>query len=172
MNFRLCFSFLCAFFLTLCVPLRAETVLFKLDFADPAIRAAIEKAGGVIVNEGPDDAPAAKFTVTPEELAQKKSRMVHFKLPVEILQGKRVQMSSRVRGENLLGLKPADPLPGCFGGKTQLYVNTLTSGKHWLDARGLYRTFPWRDAGVMCGILNDASEAQVRVGIEGGSGTF
>lgn len=172
MNLRLFCIFICAGFLTLFVPTRAETVLFKLDFADPAIRASIEKAGGVIVNEGPDGAPAAKFTVTPEELAQKKSRMVHFKLPVELLQGTRVQMSSRVRGENLLGLKPKDPLPGYFGGKTQLYVNTPTSGKRWLDARGLHGTFTWRDAGVMCGILNDASESQVRVGIEGASGTF
>jgi endoglucanase len=172
MNLRLPFSFLCAFFLTLLVPARAETVLFTLDFAAPAIRASIEKAGGVIVDEGPDGTPAARFTVTPEELAQKKSRMVHFKLPVEILQGTRIQMTSRVRGENLLGLKPTDPLPGYFGGKIQLYVNTPTSGKRWLDARGLHGTFTWRDAGLMCGILNDASDTQVRVGIEGASGTF
>lgn len=172
MNLRLSFPFLCSVFLALLVPTRAETVLFKLDFADPAIRASIEKAGGVIVNEGPGGAPAAKFNVSPEELAQKKSRMVHFKLPVELMQGTRVQMSSQVRGENLLGLDPKHPLPGYFGGKTQLYVNTPTRGKRWLDARGLHATFDWRDAGVMTGVLNDASETQVRVGIEGASGTF
>lgn len=156
-------------------PIRPEAtsglVLFRLDFTNPAIRTAIEKAGGVIVNEGPDGVPSARFSV-PENAGVKTKAMASFVLSAEALRGARVMVTGKVRGDSIHSLDSKRQLPGYLGGKVQVYVGAPSRGKRYLDARSLHDTFPWKDVGILCGIMDDAGETQIRIGLEGASGTF
>ena len=147
------------------------SVLFTLDFNNPAIRTAIEKAGGVIVNEGPDGVPAARFDV-PKIADGKTKVMASFVLPAESLRGARVRVTGKVRGDSIQSVDSKMPLPGYLGGKVQVYVGAPSRGKRYLDARSLHNTFSWKEVGILCGIMDDANEAQIRIGVEGASGTF
>ncbi len=146
-------------------------VIFELDLSDPAIRLALEQQGGVVSNDGPNGEPAVKFHVPVGETGKIES-MAHFVLPVEKLQGARVMLTAMVRGESLKSPDPKLPLPGYLGGKCQFYLNTNGRGKRWLDARGLHGTFPWREVSMLCGVLDDATQTQVRIGVEGATGTL
>ncbi len=146
-------------------------VIFELDLSDPAMRLALEKQGGVILNDVPHGEPAVKFSILPDE-SGKKVRMAHFVLPVEKLQGTRVMLTAMVRGESLESPDPKLPLPGYLGGKCQFYLNTTGRGKRWLDARGLHGTFPWKEVSMLCGVLDDATQTQVRIGLEGATGSL
>lgn len=149
----------------------AGEVVFRLDLSDPAIRETLEKQGGVISNDGPHGAAAVKFHVSPGDTGKKES-MAHFVLPVEKLQGARIMLTARVRGESLNSPDPKLPLPGYLGGKCQFFLNTPGRGKRWLDARGLHGTFPWKEVSMLCGVLDDATQTQVRIGVEGATGSL
>ena len=86
-------------------------------------------------------------------------------LPVERLRGCRVRCEASVRATNVL--QPPKPWNGI---KLMVHTDSASEGPRWDQQNSVFGTFDWRTIRFTTTIPNDASLAQLLLGIENSSG--
>ena len=145
-----------------------EEVYFKLNLADPKVRAEIESRGAKVVNQGPNGELCFEATVPVDsELAGAgKGLMISFPFNVRQLRGCYVVIEGMVQGENL-----SKPHHLYNGAKCQAVYTSQITGQQFADGGGIYGTFPWRKSSSRFLVADDAAGGTINLGMQECSGT-
>lgn len=144
-------------------------VYYTLDLSSPSVREILRSKGVDVVDEGPNGEACLQMIVpaNPDTPADQLGKMVSFPVDVAPLRGAKIAITALARGDNIS--VPAKPYLGL---KCQLFYNSPTKGKKYIDEGNVHGTFPWREIGAMANVDDDAAEGSLSVGMQGCSGTM
>ncbi len=148
----------------------ASTVRAAPRVGDVVLRADFEEADALSKwrVDGPGHAQIVSAGGSKSMLVQtrgKASQLARLALPVDRIQGTRVTVSGRVRGQDVE--KP----PQTYNGVKLMLHTTGPSGDTYAGVSELYYSFDWRDVSYTAVVPADAKEAWIIVGVEATGGT-
>jgi endoglucanase len=141
---------------------RSGDTLYRLDWNNPALAADKLPSGITVVNEGPDNAPCLRVTVTEKD----GTRMVNIPIDLTPWQGMNVLLAATMRAENV-----TKPAVSYLGVKMQFAYESPTKGKQWPGLGSTYGSFPWQETTALANIEPDATKGVLQLGLQGSSGT-
>ncbi|HEY3322777.1 MAG TPA: glycoside hydrolase family 5 protein [Planctomycetota bacterium] len=136
-------------------------VVFKCDFKTPDALKGWSLSDGKKVSLATGRENAQVLSIQQPETGSVNARLP---LNVEQLRGARLKFQAMVKAENV-----AKPPQAWNGVKFMLHV-TAPGGPQWIQQNSIHGTFEWKSVGFSCRIPQDATQAELVLGIENTSG--
>lgn len=140
--------------------------LFTLDLQNPQTVAMLKLQGVEVVQR---ESTRCMLVHNARGSAGDAGRIVMLPLDFSTVHGAQLAVMARAEATNVEGAYPGTPKDKWAGVKFQISDQT-SKGRRWKDTSPLPRNFAWRDIGMIFGVSPDATQGELRLGLENAFG--